>query len=161
MRHRVLIGAVQTAAFVGGGVLLPAVHLAWHPANHSHGPGGSVGASERTAPLERTGAAPHAHPHPHPHSPQAPDDTSARPAAAPRPDDASRGPTEARPPAPLGHGHGSLAHLDAALLSAPAPLALPAPGLIQILTPAGHVRVVALFHASLPRPRPPPAVAAS
>ena len=140
---------MQIGAFVCGGILAPATHLAWHRPDHSHGSGGqglALGA-------EAHGRAGHRHGHPHGHrhghlSGHGEDEARAgRPATA-EPLDAI-------------HGHGSIAHFGLALLSAPAPLALPTPEPAGVLPPPAHPRAAALFRPSFPLPRPPPPAARS
>jgi hypothetical protein len=71
---------VQLAAFLGGGLLCPAAHMAWHRPDHTHGPGGAtiafdVGKAPRErargtdhTPRLRSPVARHAHPQPHTHA---------------------------------------------------------------------------------------------
>ena len=185
MSPRVLAAAFQVAAFVGGGLVCPVLHLASHGPDHTHGPEGPtlafdlpIGLSE--APRPPGGVAPsvaprsrghrhaHVHSHPHPHAHPhtavpphpAPPEPEAPATSSPRGE--APGPAaEGHPPFPPGHGHGSLAHFGLALLSAPPPLALLAPEPAAERPLVAHVRVAALQRPSFPLPRPPPARASA
>ena len=176
MRRRSQLAILQIATFVAGGVLAPVVHVAWHRPDHAHGraaafevhPSRGSARPHRTEDLgpeswSREGASrpehapeagghgsPHGHPHPHPGSGQ--HATEATPAVGEDP--APPGP--GAEPLETSHGHGSLAHLGLALLSAPPPVPLPTPRLMGALARREHPRVAALFHPGFPLPRPPP-----
>jgi hypothetical protein len=176
--YRIRIGVVQIAVFVGGGLVCPVVHMAWHPPNHSHGAGertvafdlsgpiATAGDPTRPAPgppssLERSSRHERGHPHPHPHPHEHPPENGGRGHSVHRPRTGgdSRHTAEGSPPLAPGHGHGSIAHLGFALLSASPPLALPPPEPAGVVPLAPDPRAAALFQASFPLPRPPPAAA--
>jgi hypothetical protein len=144
------------ATFVGGGVLAPVAHLAWHRPGHSHGVDGTTILHPQ----------PDAHPHPHPHSH---DDADAHPHAHPHEGHAQADPHgeaheplgPATEPLEVPHGHGSLAHFGLALLSAPPPLELPAPAPAGVAPPEERTQPAALHHPRFPLPRPPPRLLAS
>ena len=127
------------AAFVGGGVLAPVAHLAWHRPGHSHGPDGA-------AVVDRH---PQAHPHPHAHPHEGHDHAD------------DHGESAVTEPLEVPHGHGSLAHFGLALLPAPPPLELPAPAASGTAPPEERTQPSALHHPRFPRPRPPPGLVAS
>jgi hypothetical protein len=147
------------AAFVGGSVLAPVAHLAWHRPGHSHGADG------------RTVVHPQPHPHPHPqddadvhpheghahadHHGEALEPRRVAGTAAAGPENALTEPLEAP------HGHGSLAHFGFALLSAPPPLELPDPAPAGVAPPEDRTHPDALHHPHFPLPRPPPGLVAS
>jgi hypothetical protein len=167
---------VQCVVFVAGGVLGPAAHLVWHRPGHSHGPDGQTlafsiplthhpGHADTAAGRAHGDAAPeesrrhrhavraeahreHGHRHPQPHRHASSHGTAGQ-------ERASDGPSAEPLEAP--HGHGSLAHLGLALLSAPPALAVPAPRLTSTRPLTPRARAVALFHPGFPPPRPPPA----
>lgn len=159
------------SAFVGGGVLAPVAHLAWHRPGHSHGADG------RTVVHPQPHAHPHPDPHPHPHDEA---DVHAHPHAHPHEGHAHAdhhgeahepgqvagtalaGPESAlTEPLEVPHGHGSLAHFGLALLSAPPPLELPAPAPAGVAPPEERTQPAALHHPRFPLPRPPPGLVAS
>jgi len=181
MRRRSQLAGLQVAVFVAGGILAPVAHLAWHRPDHVHGktaafevhasrgsarPRGTEGlgpgawsleeASRHEHPAEaRSPGLPHRHPHPHPGFGHR--TTEAAPAA----EDNPATPDPGAEPLETTHGHGTLAHLGLALLSASPPLPLPTPRLVGALPRMGHPCVAALFHPRFPLPRPPPTTASS
>lgn len=179
MRSRALLAVVQLAVFAGGGLVAPAVHVAWHPSGHSHGPvrHGAEGlhhvavgrGSAIDGPAHDHDGAPHprsrrhVHPHSHPHSH---DHHVAPPAAghsaAPEPlREEGPDPGAGDEPIDSTHGQGSLSHLGLALQASPPPLALPEPALASVLTEPPATSDTARFQPSFPRPRPPPDTHAS
>lgn len=191
MTPRAPFASVSLAAFLGGGLLAPGAHLAWHRPDHTHGPdGGPIGlrieSHEPGSPRTEPAPSPHRHAepvehghhgnghrHPHAHTANGP----ARHGSVHRhetlPVEGSRTPAVAPPHGPparaassdvppaLPHGHGSLAHFGLALLPAPSPLELPAPALAGWAPPAGRTQPVSRRHADFPLPRPPPGWALS
>jgi hypothetical protein len=146
---------LSLAAFVGGGVLAPVAHLAWHRPGHSHGPdGGTV-----VHPQPRAHPHPHAHPHEgHDHADHHGEAHEPRRAAGETPPGAESAVTE---PLEVPHGHGSLAHFGLALLSAPPPLEVPGPAPSGAAPPEERTQSAALYHPRFPLPRPPPGLVAS
>lgn len=155
-----------------GGILGPVWHLAHHRNDHTHEADGrttpfDLGDDEEPA-LGHTHEAEepaetHAHPHPHPHAhghagahadlAHTPAEVH-EPAAPARPSEAHH--AAAPLPAPLDHGHASLAHFGLALLGAPVLLPLPAPEPGEWISAATRTATLRLFHPSFPLPRPPP-----
>ena len=180
MTCRVQLAAVQLAVFVVGGAFGPVVHLVEPRSDHSHGRDGrtiafALGPSPAetgvgyaaSSPLRRS----HGHElvedhhHHHPTDPPratATDRQGARRFASPADTTARLGETSGRPgletqPIDPQHGHGSIAHLGLALLSAAPPLPLPLPAPAAFVPPPTRLQVAGLFQPTFPRPRPPPA----
>lgn len=164
---------MQLTVFVGGGVVCPVAHMAWHRPGHSHGAAGQavaftvsarIGAAGdpsspglgRRRPDERGPRHEHSHPHSHSHPP-----APARPLPTSGPDGDAHAASGGEPPLDSGHGHGSIAHLGLALLSAGPPMALPLPAPAGLTPLAAHPRPAALFRPAFPLSRPPPAAASS
>jgi hypothetical protein len=158
---------LSLAAFVGGGLLAPVAHLAWHRPGHSHGPDGGTTALavESGHAADHRDGDRHAHPHPHAHPHEGHDHADdhgeaheLRRAAGETPAGAESAVTE---PLEVPHGHGSLAHFGLALLSAPPPLELPAPASSGAAPPEERTQPAARHHPRFPLPRPPPGLVAS
>lgn len=156
MKWRARLASLQVVVFVGGGLFAPALHIAWHRPDHSHGWTAAVdlhSSEGSTAPRPARahgnhGPAPaetarHAHPHPGHEATPAAEERSAPSAPQTQPIERT-------------HGHGSLAHLGLALLSGPPPMALPTPRLLGLVPRKTHPRVASLFRPGFPPPRPPP-----
>lgn len=140
VRSRGPAAVVQLVAFVGGGFLGPVWHLTHHRNDHTHEADGSTTALGQGDAEEPD--------HHHSHEAEEPAEEQAAP---------SDGRHEATPlPAPLDHGHASIAHFGLALLGAPALLAVPAPQPGEWVVVARSTAALRLFHPSFPRPRPPP-----
>ena len=173
MKRQAQLASLQFAVFVGGGLLAPAGHLAWHQPGHSHGwtvapdprswqesaePRRRAGPAHRDVRPEETPRHEHpdthSHPHPHPHRhPPPPPDHGATPAEAEH-EPASGAPRTQ--PIERTHGHGSLAHLGLALLTGPPPLPLPTLRLMGVAPRTDRPLVGALSPPRFPLPRPPP-----
>jgi hypothetical protein len=132
-------------------------HEAEEPSyGHGHGLEGKEPAEELAESHPHLHAHPHArlgHAGAHEERAHAPAELH-EPAAPPAPSDGRHAATPL--PAPLDHGHASIAHFGLALLGAPALLAVPAPQPGEWVVVARSTAALRLFHPSFPRPRPPP-----
>jgi hypothetical protein len=173
MSPRFRAALVQLVAFLGGSVVAPVWHLARHPPDHTHGPGGSTvtfhvhGAEAdhdhevaRSLPAREPAKARRAHSHPgmapaHDHAAERPAEGAPGP-PAPR---SEHGPCTSHVPIPLEHGHGSLAHFGLALLGAPPVVPVPEPEPTPDVVVVPRLAALRLLQPSFPRPRPPPPVA--